>query len=77
MITDVLANASAANVSNEKFKMIKSAAAGEVPRGVSLAPTAASTMANVPLVLSAATSSVGTLAPGALASASGQNLAPG
>ena len=77
MITDVLANTSASAASNEQFAVVKSAAAGEVLRGVALAPTAPSTMVNSPLILSAATSSVQSLAPGSLAAANGQNLAAG
>lgn len=77
MITDVLANTSASAASGEQFSVVKSASAGEVLRGVALAPTAASTMANSPLILSAATPSVPAIAPGSLAAANGQNLAAG
>jgi uncharacterized protein (TIGR03437 family) len=77
-ITDVLANMDKTVAAKEQFVTLKSAAAGEVLRGVALAPTAGSTpMANVPLVLSAASPSVIGLAPGAIASANGQNLATG
>jgi uncharacterized protein (TIGR03437 family) len=77
-ITDVLANTDPTVGAKETFTTLKSAAAGEVLRGVALAPTAGSKpMANVPLVLSAASPSVIGLAPGSLASASGQNLASG
>jgi uncharacterized protein (TIGR03437 family) len=77
MITDVLANTTASASSNEQFTVVKSAAAGEVLRGVALAPTAPSTMVNSPLILSAATPSVQTIAPGSLAAANGQNLSAG
>jgi uncharacterized protein (TIGR03437 family) len=77
-ITDALANTDPTIAAKETFTTLKSAAAGEVLRGVSLAPTVGSKpMANVPLVLSAASPSVIGLAPGSLASASGQNLATG
>jgi uncharacterized protein (TIGR03437 family) len=77
MITDTLASTTATAAANEQFTVVKSAAAGEVLRGVALAPTAASTMANSPLIMSAATPSTTTVAPGSLASANGQNLAAG
>jgi len=77
MINDVLANTTASAAANEQFAVVKSAAAGEVLRGVALAPTAASTMVNSPLILSAASPSVQTVAPGSLVSANGQNLATG
>ena len=77
MITDVLANTTATSAANEQFTVVKRAAAGEVLRGVALAPTAPSTMVNSPLILSAATSSVQSIAPGSLAAANGQNLAAG
>jgi uncharacterized protein (TIGR03437 family) len=77
MITDVLANTTASAAANEQFATLRTAAAGEILRGVALAPTAGATpMSNVPSIQSAATSSVPTLAPGELAIASGQNLAP-
>jgi len=77
MITDTLASTTASAAASEQFTVVRSANAGEVLRGVSLTPSAMSTMSNVPLVLSAATTSVATLAPGALASANGQNLTGG
>jgi uncharacterized protein (TIGR03437 family) len=77
MINDVLANTTASGAANEQFTVAKSAAAGEVLRGVALAPTAPSTMLNSPLVLSAASPSVQAVAPGSLVSANGQNLAAG
>jgi uncharacterized protein (TIGR03437 family) len=77
-ITDVLTNTDPTVAGKETFTTLRSAAAGEVLRGVALAPTAGSKpMANVPLVLSAASPSVIGLAPGSIASASGQNLASG
>jgi uncharacterized protein (TIGR03437 family) len=75
-ITDTLANTTAA--ASEKFTVVKAANAGEVLRGVCFAPTAGTTpMNNVPSVISAATSSVATIAPGELATAFGQNLSAG
>jgi len=76
-ITDTLANTTAAGAINEQFTTLRTALAGEVYRGVSLAPTAGSTpAANVPLISSAASPSTMTLAPYGLAFATGQNLAP-
>ena len=75
-ITDVIANTSAATAASEQFTTVRTANAGEVLRGVSLAPTAGSTpSANVPLILSAANTAATAIAPGSLATASGQNLA--
>lgn len=77
-ITDVLASTSAATAANEQFTTVRTANAGEVLRGVSFAPTAGTTPAsNVPSILSAATWSTATIAPGELVAACGQNLAPG
>jgi uncharacterized protein (TIGR03437 family) len=76
-ITDTLSNTTAAGAANEKFAVVRAANAGEVLRGVCFAPTAGATpMSNVPSVVSAATSSVPTIAPGEIAVAFGQNLAP-
>jgi uncharacterized protein (TIGR03437 family) len=77
-IIDVLANTSASGASNEQFTIVKTAAAGEVLRGVSLTPIAgAPAMASVPSIQSAASSSVLAVAPGSLAFAFGQGLASG
>jgi uncharacterized protein (TIGR03437 family) len=74
-ITDVLANTTAASAASEQFTTIRTAAYGEVLRGVSLTPTAGSKpMPNVPTILSAATTSTIGIAPGSLATASGQGL---
>ena len=54
MITDLLANTTASGATNEQFTVVKSAAAGEVLRGVALTPNETSTMVNSPLILSAA-----------------------
>ncbi|MGD1070744.1 MAG: hypothetical protein ABSB15_11440 [Bryobacteraceae bacterium] len=60
----------------EQFTTLRSAAAGEVLRGVCLTPTAGPTAAaNVPLILSAANPSATAIAPGAVATANGVNLA--
>jgi uncharacterized protein (TIGR03437 family) len=74
-VTDGLANMDPAVAAKEAFTILKSAAAGEVLRGVALTPTAPATpMSNVPLIVSSATPSVAGLAPGSIASAIGQNL---
>jgi uncharacterized protein (TIGR03437 family) len=78
MIVDVLANQDPAVAANELFTTLKTAAAGEVLRGVAFAPSAPSTpMANVPSIVSLASPGVIGLAPGSLAMAAGQGLAAG
>jgi uncharacterized protein (TIGR03437 family) len=77
MITDTLANMTAAGAANESFTTVISARAGTVLRGVSLAPAKASTMANVPKIISIANPGGQTIAPGSLVAANGQNLALG
>ena len=74
-ITDTLANTTAASASAETFTTLRTAVAGEVLRGIAFAPSSTS-MANVPLILSAASASVTSIAQGGLAFAMGQNLAP-
>lgn len=77
-VTDTIANT--APSTGEKFTQVMAAPAGQVLRGVCLAPTASTTvpaMANVPLILSAANGSASAIAPGSLATANGQNLASG
>lgn len=76
-IVDTLANTDPAVAAKEQFTTLRTAAAGEVLRGVSMTPTAASTAPNLPLILSAASDQVATLAPGGLAFAFGQGLAVG
>jgi len=77
-ITDTLANTSPTVAAGEKFTVLVAPTAGTVLRGVSLAPTAGSApAASVPEILSAASPSVTSLAPGSLAFALGQNLALG
>src|SRR5581483_11424445 len=72
-INDVLANTSAASAASEQFTTLRTAAAGEVLRGVSLTPSTPPTpAANVPLVLSAANPGATAIAPGSLATAAGQ-----
>jgi uncharacterized protein (TIGR03437 family) len=71
-ITDTLAAATAP--ASATFTTLRTAVAGEVLRGISFAPSAS--IANVPLIESAASSSVTAIAPGGLAFAMGQNLAP-
>ena len=72
-VTDTLAaNAAPASA---VFTTLRTAVAGEVLRGVSLAPNGIYTP-SVPLVLSAASPGVTALAPGGLAFALGQRLAP-
>jgi uncharacterized protein (TIGR03437 family) len=74
-ITDVLANTNA-SVATQAFTIVRTAKAGEVLRGVSLAPIAGATAApNVPLILSAANPGAVAISPGSLATANGQNLA--
>jgi hypothetical protein len=69
MINDVLASTAPSAAASEQFTVVKSAAAGEVLRGVALAPTSPSTMLNSPLILSAASRSIQAVAPGSLVSA--------
>jgi len=72
-INDVLANTSAASAASEQFTTLRTAAAGEVLRGVSLTPSTPPTpAANVPLVLSATNPGATAIAPGSLATAAGQ-----
>ena len=76
MITDVLANTDPAVAAKQQFSIVRTANAGELFRGVSLTPTAGQApMANVPLILSAANPGAVAIAPGSLATASGQSLA--
>ncbi len=74
-ITDTLANTTAATAASETFTTLRNAVAGEVLRGIAFAPSSSS-MANAPLILSAASPSVTSIAPGGVAFAMGQNLAP-
>ena len=74
-ITDTLANTSAASAASEKFTILRTANAGEVYRGIAFAPSS-TTIENVPLILSAASPSVATIAQGGLVFAMGQNMAP-
>jgi uncharacterized protein (TIGR03437 family) len=74
-ITDTLANTTAASAASETFTTLRTAVAGEVLRGIAWAPSSTS-MANAPLILSAASPSVTSIAQGGLAFAMGQNLAP-
>jgi uncharacterized protein (TIGR03437 family) len=77
-IIDVLANTSPTAAANEQFTTLKTAAPGEVLRGVALTPTSGATpMQNVPLIASLATPSLTAIAPGSLAVAFGQGLAIG
>ncbi len=77
-ITDTLANTDPTVAANVKFTVLVPPTAGQVLRGVSLTPAAGSTPAvGVPEVLSAASPSVTSLAPGSLAFAVGQNMATG
>lgn len=72
-ITDVLSNTSASTAASEKFTVLRTANAGEVLRGVSLAPVAGSTpAANIPLILSAVNPGATAIAPGSMATAAGQ-----
>jgi uncharacterized protein (TIGR03437 family) len=71
-ITDTLAATTAP--ASETFSTLRTAAAGEVLRGISFVPSAS--IGSVPLIQSAASPSVTAIAPGGLAFAMGQNLAP-
>jgi uncharacterized protein (TIGR03437 family) len=72
-ITDTLANTTAASAATEKFTIVRTAGAGEVYRGIAFAPSS-TTVANVPLILSAGSPGVNSIAQGGLAFALGQNL---
>jgi uncharacterized protein (TIGR03437 family) len=74
-ITDTLANITATSAATEKFTILRTANAGEVYRGIAFTPSS-TTMPNVPLILSAGSPSVNTVARGGLAFAMGQNMAP-
>lgn len=77
-ITDTLANTDPAVAAKEQFTTLMTAPAGQVLRGVALAPSAATpAFTGAPEVLSAATPSIASLAPGSLAFALGQGLATG
>jgi uncharacterized protein (TIGR03437 family) len=74
-ITDVLANTDPAVAAKETFSILRTANAGEVLRGVTLAPAAAAAPAtSVPLILNAVNPAAVAIAPGSLATANGQNL---
>jgi uncharacterized protein (TIGR03437 family) len=77
MITDQLSNTSASAAAGEQFVTLIAAHAGEVLRGVSFTPTSSLTLANSPLIISAANSGAKAIAPGSLAFALGQDLAVG
>ena len=72
-ITDVLS--ATAPGPNEQFTTLRTAAAGEVLRGVSLTPTASASMQNVPSIVSAANVGATAVAPGSLATANGSSFA--
>jgi uncharacterized protein (TIGR03437 family) len=72
-ITDTLSATTAPATAT--FTTLRTAVAGEVLRGVAFAPSSTS-VPSVPLILSAASPSVAAIAPGGLAFALGQNLAP-
>lgn len=77
-ITDVLANTDPTMIASEKFTTLRMAAAGEVLRGVSLAPTQGiAAMANFPEIISAANAGATAIAPGSLATINGVNLGTG
>jgi uncharacterized protein (TIGR03437 family) len=73
-IADVIANTDPTVAAKEIFTVLKTANAGELLRGISLAPTGGSAV-NVPLVLSASNPSSFSISPGSLATVNGQNLA--
>ncbi|MDP9054504.1 MAG: hypothetical protein M3N93_09425 [Acidobacteriota bacterium] len=75
-ITDVVASSDPKVAAGEQFTTLRTANAGEILRGVALAPTAGATPAvNVPLILSASNPSAVAIAPSSLAVAAGQNFA--
>jgi uncharacterized protein (TIGR03437 family) len=75
-VTDVLANTDPTIGAKETFTILRTANAGEVLRGITLAPAAGSSpAANVPLILNAVNPSAVAISPGSIATASGQNLA--
>jgi uncharacterized protein (TIGR03437 family) len=77
-IVDALANTDPAVAAKEQFTTLITAAAGQVLRGVSLTPTAGTTTATgAPEILSAASPSITSLAPGSLGFALGQGFATG
>ena len=77
-ITDVLANTDPSVAVNESFVTLRTAAAGEVLRGVSFAPVAGTAVTQtVPLVLSSASYSASAIAPDSLATINGSGLATG
>lgn len=76
VIADVLANTDPSAAANEKFTTLRTAAAGEVLRGVSFAPAGgAPALQDLPLVISSASYSASAIAPDSLATISGTNLA--
>jgi len=75
-ITDTLANTDPAAGTAQSFSILRSAAAGEVLRGVAFAPNAATSLSvNAPLISSPANPSSAAIAAGGLAVANGVNLA--
>ncbi len=77
-ITDNLANTTAAGAANEQFTFLRTAAAGEVLRGIALAPSGATApAANGVTVNSAATNGITAVAPGSIATVTGAKLAVG
>ena len=78
MITDTLANTTAASAANESFTVIRSAGWGEVLRGVCFTPSASTSPAQgTASFVSAASTDSMTLAPGQLAFGFGLGLTPG
>lgn len=73
-INDNLANLTASGAASEVFTTLRTANPNEVLRGVALTPQSTTAMANVPLIVSAASESVPTIAPGGLAFAYGLSL---
>lgn len=76
-ITDVLTNTDPAAAAKQQFTTLRSAAAGELLRGVSMAPSGGIPVKNTPLIVAAANPGIPALAPGGLAFALGQGLAAG
>jgi uncharacterized protein (TIGR03437 family) len=78
VINDVLANTDPSVGTAQQFSTLRTAAYGEVLRGVSLTPASLSTTSvNVPEITSVANPGATSFAPGSLVAANGLNLATG
>ena len=73
VITDILS--ATTPEANEQFLTLRTAAAGEVLRGVAFAPSTSANMRNVPLIISAANYGATAVAPESLVTANGLGFA--